>query len=163
MNRRNIMNTQQITSGQVLEAAQNSTSITQVAKQLGCCGSKLSGGTAKKLRTLAPELDGILKANRDNNPPVKFGKHFQIKGAIPNPYSRGLYQELFRQGSRSYQLKKDLIASVAQTTGKKIRCVEFAYAVLSSRNGKHSSNNGKSTALIENGLVKLIPIKRRHL
>lgn len=79
-----------------------------------------------------------------------------------NPYSRGLYRELFNQGSSTYHHKADLLRAVSLTTGKSLECVGYAYAVLSSRMGKHSSNKGKSTVIADAaGKVKIIPLNRK--
>ena len=62
------------TRDQILEAASTCTTITAVAQRLGCCGTKLSGGTAKRLRAIAPELDELLLSNRAGSSTVCVAK-----------------------------------------------------------------------------------------
>ena len=50
-----------------ITAAQGSTTIADVARRLGLLKGKLSGHMAGMIRTAAPRLDGIVKANRSQS------------------------------------------------------------------------------------------------
>ena len=73
------------------------------------------------------------------------------------PYRPGLYGTLFIEGNRDYIDKAQLIAKVAELTGKPKQSVEFAYQVLKSKS--HRSNNGRSCELREGDKVKLVAVK----
>ena len=80
------------TKDQILEASTNCTTITALAQRLGCCGSKLSGGTATMLRTICPELEGILRGNKVGTSTVcpDEGKHSpNDPDEVENPYRQG--------------------------------------------------------------------------
>ena len=71
-----------------------------------------------------------------------------------NPYRPGtLYAALFTEGSKDYIKRDELIAKVAEVTGKSPKVVGFAYAVL--RSERHKSNGGRSAELREGDRVKL--------
>lgn len=142
-----------ISREKVLEAGRDSTSITGIARKQGFLEKKLSGRIAKAIREAAPEITEIIRANRSA------AKAKAVKPEEPNPYGRGLYRELYRQGTKAFQLKADLLSSVAMATGKPITSVAYAFAVLASRGGRHSSNNRRSTAVTnDRGMVRLIPL-----
>ena len=68
-----------------------------------------------------------------------------------------MYACLFDAG-QDYIAKPDLIAKVANLTGKSEKVVGFAFQVLKSRN--HKSNRGRSALIEENGLVKFVTLKQ---
>ncbi len=77
-----------------------------------------------------------------------------------SPYRPGsTYDTLFYEGSRKYQTKEELISRVAKITKKPARCIAFSLAVLCRK--AHSSNQGRSMALQEDGKLKLIALKRK--
>jgi hypothetical protein len=83
------------------------------------------------------------------------------KTVAPNPdcpYRTGtLYGTLFTEGNRDYICKPELIAKVAQLMGKSVKVVGFAYEVLKSKG--HRSNKGRSTAIEQDGKVKLVAVR----
>jgi hypothetical protein len=132
------------------------------------------------LRTAAPGLDGILKANRGKASTESKGQFREVPeiakpspaadvparqprktgGKSHSPYREGsTYDILFMEGSRKFQARDELVKRVAAITGKSTECIGFSLSVLCHK--AHSSNNGRSMALIENGKVKLIAIRRK--
>lgn len=155
-----------ITKEQIQEAGRGATTISQVARVLGLCGTKLSGSTARKIRDICNGLDDILKANRaeagasTESTAPESGK--VSPDAVPdpdNPYRLGsTYAKIFEEGCARYWTKQELIEKVAAQTGKSAKCIAFSLSVLSHK--AHSSNQNRSTALREDGRIKLIAIRR---
>jgi len=154
----------------ILAAASNCTTISAVARKLNCCGSKLSGNTATMLRTICPELEGILRGNKEGTSticPVKTLRKLSpndVPDDSENPYRVGsTYNLLFREGSKIFIAKKELIEKVAALTGKNPKCIAYSLSVLCHKS--HSSNLGRSTALRDDkeGTIILIPLSRNPI
>jgi hypothetical protein len=157
--------TMTFTRDQILEAATYCTTITAVAQRLGCCGAKLSGGTASRLRAICPELDERLKANKEKGSstvcPVLEKPSPAGVAVEDNPYRPGsTYACIYAVGSTGYMTKAELIAKVATITQKSHRSISFSLCVLCNQN--HSSNLKRSTALRDDatGTIKLIALSR---
>jgi hypothetical protein len=142
------------TKDQILEASSNCTTISAVARRLGCCQKKLSGGTAKMLRSLCPELEGILRGNKEGTSTVcpaegKLSPN-DIPDEVENPYRAGsTYAVIFKVGSTGYMTKAEIIDKVAAITGKPAKCIGYSLEVLC-RKG-HSSNHGSMALRNEDG------------
>ena len=155
------------TRDQILEAASTCTNITALAQRLGCCGSKLSGGTAKRLRAICPELEGILRGNKEGTSTVCPAEGKLSPNDIPddeNPYRAGsVYHQIYRDGSKTFQTKADLIAKVSSITGKSPKCIGYSLEVLCRKS--HSSNQGRSTALRDDEAktIKLISLSKKPI
>jgi len=155
------------TKEMIKQAAQGCTTITQVARRLGCCGSKLSGGTANMLRTICPELEGILRGNKEGTSTIcpAEGKLFpNDPDEVDNPYRQGsVYALIFKVGSTGgYMTKAAIVEKVAALTGKSTKCIGFSLEVLC-RKG-HSSNHGSMALRDEDGKkIKLIAVSRNHI
>lgn len=156
------MPTDNITREEVIKVARGDCrSISEVARNLGLCkGDTMDGRTGKRLRTLGgTELDLIIAGNRDRLRRASKER----KMAKGNPYRPGsVYAVIFREGSKRFQTKDDLIKRIATMTGKTEQSIAFSLTVLSSKN--HSSNGGRSTALRQDGggndySIKLIALK----
>lgn len=161
------MKVKDVTKEQVQEATKGATSISDVARKLGLCKGKLDGKTSKHLRGLVPELDDILKSNKEKSPtvstePTPFGSGNISPNEKPveeNPYRPGsVYAVIYDIGSKGFQTKQDIIAKASALTGKSPKCISFSLTVLT--NKKHSSNGGRSTVLLEDGKMKLIALRR---
>ena len=156
------------TKDQILAAATNCTTITALAQRLGCCGSKLSGGTATMLRTICPELEGILRGNKEGTSTVCAAKEGKLSpNDFPddseNPYRQGsVYALIFKVGSVGYMTKAEIIDKVAAITGKPAKCIGYSLEVLC-RKG-HSSNHGSMALRNEDGKrIKLIAVSRNPI
>ena len=178
--RKTIKTIKTITKEQVLEAAVGATTISEVARRLGLCRGKLDGRTAGAIRAAAPGLDGILKAGRKPStestgkglpelpeiPPTESRGRLRKPSGITkppsdNPYRPGsTYEAIFREGSRRFLGRQELIGRVAAITGKPASCISFSLAVLSHR--LHSSNIGRSTAICEGGKIQLVALRRKN-
>ena len=77
-----------------------------------------------------------------------------------NPYRPGsTYATIFAEGSKRFMAKAELIAKVADMTSRPDRSIGFSLSVLCHK--AHSSNNGRSMALKEDGKIKLVALKRK--
>jgi len=155
------------TREQILAAASNCTTISAVARRLGCCKSKLSGNTAKMLRSLCPEMEGILKGNKEGtsteSPMTTLRKLSPNDFPDENPYRAGsTYALIFKIGSTGYMTKAELIEKVASTTEKSPKCISFSLEVLCRRG--HSSNHGSMALRDQDGKkIKLIAVSRKSI
>lgn len=155
------------TKDQILEAASTCTAITAVAQRLGCCGTKLSGGTAARLRAIVPELDELLRSNKASAGSSTVCATIEKPASAvvtveDNPYRPGsTYATIFAIGSTGYMTRAQLIEKVSKITNKSPRLIGFSLCVICSRS--HSSNLGRSTALRDdkNGTIKLISLSRK--
>ena len=124
-----------ITREQVLEAAKGAGTISEVARRLGLCGTKLSGSTAARLRVICPGLDGLMKAGKpqpSTESTGQFREVSKIREPDPgNPYRPGsTYAVIFREGSRRFMAKEELIEIVSLLTGKSTECTGYSLTVL---------------------------------
>jgi hypothetical protein len=153
------------TRDQILEAATNCTTITALAQRLGCCGNKLSGATAKRLRAIAPELDELLRSNKAKGSSTVCAANVpsNVPDAPDNPYRpRSVYHQIYHEASKGFQSKAAIIEKVAALTAKSSRCIGFSLEVLC-RKG-HSSNHGSMALRDEDGKrIKLIAVSRNPI
>jgi hypothetical protein len=164
------MKVQDLTKEQVLEmVGKGAASISEVARRLGLCRDKLDGKTSKRIRSLVPGLDEMLKFNKEKPAPASTEKEpaptelgkdsLNEEMADDNPYRPGsAYATIFDVGSKGFLTKADLITKAAASTGKSPQCITFSLTVLT--NKKHSSNGGRSTVLWEGDKMKLIALRR---
>jgi hypothetical protein len=157
-----------ITKEQVLESIkEGASSISGLATRLGYKG-KISGSTGRKLKALVPQLDDLLKVNRQasckgtatnaKTVPLK------TKTVEANPYRQGsMYNILFEEGSKGFVPKQELIERVANLVSKAPKMIDWAFSVVGSPLGKHQSNGGRSQCVRDSGgQVKLVAIRRHH-
>lgn len=154
----------QVTIEQILEAAKGARSVTDVARRLGLCGATMSGYTGPRLRTLVPELEDIVRANRERIRTFTQPKWMDLERISPKeaaevcPYRRGLYRLLFIESNVAFH-DLDLLVQKLVAMGQKESAVRYAWAVL--KNPNHRSNGKRSTALAEGSKVKLVALKKK--
>ena len=156
------MNRGQLTRDRVLQAAEGAATLSEVARRLGYKG-KISGSTGRRLRSIAPELDGVLRRYAGASPTASSPEAPATCSPDPDPVFRkgSMYERLFQEGSKRYWDRDELIEHVAALTGKSTRCVGYAVPVLA--NPRQRSNQNRSVMLKdEAGRITFVKCRKRR-
>ena len=152
-----------ITADHVRQAAERTTSISQLARALGIKEKKVSGRTGRRLRALLPNLDEILKANREAvKTSTGSAKRKPLKAESPsaNPYREGSsYYVLFQEGSKQFWDKSELLERASRMTGKSQRVLAFALAVIANPNQQSNQSRSKASR-DDRGRIRLVALKQ---